>query len=147
MTANPDTDTSTHTQLAELQRLSKIGLPALLGIQVLRIDGDEYESAMTITPQHLAPNGYLHAASVIALADTTCGFACRLHLPEGAEGFTTAELKSNHLGTMREGTAHCIASPLHTGRTTQVWDARVFNPETEKTIAAFRCTQIILWPK
>lgn len=133
--------------LEELQRLSKIGLPALLGIHVLRIQGTEYESAMTITPQHLAPNGYLHAASVIALADTTCGFACRLHLPEGAQGFTTAELKSNHLGTMREGTVHCIASPLHTGRTTQVWDARVFNPTTDKTIAAFRCTQIILWPK
>ena len=73
----------------------------------------------------LAPNGYLHAASVIALADTACGYGCLAHLPDGATSFTTIELKSNFLGTARDGTLSCIARPAHLGRNTQVWDATV----------------------
>ena len=72
----------------------------------------------------MAPNGFLHAASVIALADTSCGYGCVAYLPQGANGFTTIELKSNFLGTAREGAIACRA-PVHLGRTTQVWDAVV----------------------
>jgi D-amino-acid dehydrogenase len=70
-----------------------------------------------------APNGFLHAATVIALADTACGYGCIAHLPEGAENFTTVELKCNFLGTARDGTIVGTAKLTHSGRTTQVWDA------------------------
>ena len=99
-----------------------------------------------IQPFHLAPNGYLHAASVIALADTCCGFGCLASLPQGAHSFTTIELKSNFLATARQGQVSCIAAMTHGGRTTQVWDATVTN-DVEKTIAMFRCTQFVLYPK
>jgi 1,4-dihydroxy-2-naphthoyl-CoA hydrolase len=93
----------------------------------------------------LAPNGYLHAASVVGLADTACGLATRALLPEGASGFTTIELKANYLGTARDGRISTEATNVHAGRTTQVWDAVV---RTEaKTIALFRCTQSVLWPR
>jgi 1,4-dihydroxy-2-naphthoyl-CoA hydrolase len=120
-------------------------LPEHLGIVVVRVERGELEAELPVTPQLLAPNGYLHAASVVALADTTAGYGCLAHLPEGAKGFTTIELKSNHLGTVREGIVSCVARPAHLGRTTQVWDVQVSNPATGRAIALFRCTQMILY--
>ena len=122
-------------------------LPGLLGI-VVREVGDKLLSAeLAIQPAHLAPNGYLHAGTVVTLADTSCGYACIAHLPEGAENFTTIELKSNFLGTARSGMLDCEAKAVHAGRTTQVWDALVTHRDSGKLIATFRCTQMILWPK
>jgi uncharacterized protein (TIGR00369 family) len=102
---------------------------------------------LDIRPELLAPNGYLHAATVIALADTACGFGCIAHMPKGAENFTTVELKCNFLGTAREGTITAVAKPAHLGKNTQVWDAEVRRHGDGKPIALFRCTQMILWPK
>jgi uncharacterized protein (TIGR00369 family) len=96
-----------------------------------------------LSPDLLAPNGYLHAGAVVGLADTTCGYGCVASLPERATGFTTIELKTNFLGTAREGTLTCEGRMLHGGRTTQVWDATV--RAGEKTLALFRCTQLILY--
>jgi 1,4-dihydroxy-2-naphthoyl-CoA hydrolase len=92
----------------------------------------------------LAPNGYLHAGTVVTLADTACGYGCFAYLPEGGTGFTTIELKTNFLGTAREGTLECEALRVHAGRTTQVWDATV-RRDNEKIVALFRCTQLILY--
>ena len=78
---------------------------------------------MPVRATLMAPNGYLHAGSLVTLADTLCGYGCLLNLPDGASGFTTVELKSNHLGTTLDGTVAATATPAHLGRTTQVWDA------------------------
>ena len=99
-----------------------------------------------VGPEHLAPNGYLHAATVVALADSACGFGCLASLPEGAHSFTTLEPKSNFLGTATSGRISCSARMAHGGRTTQIWDAVVQN-EHGKEIALFRCTQFLLYPK
>ncbi|WP_370239192.1 PaaI family thioesterase [Neptunomonas phycophila] len=120
-------------------------LPGLLGIVFTKTSSTEVRAAMNVTQSHLAPNGFLHAGSVVTLADTSCGIGCIANLPEGASGFTTIELKSNHLGTARDGSIECVATPAHMGRTTQVWDAVVTNMESGKTIALFRCTQMILY--
>jgi 1,4-dihydroxy-2-naphthoyl-CoA hydrolase len=120
-------------------------LPELLGFEVFSTDTETISAGFEIRPHHLAPNGFLHAASVIMLADTACGYGCMINLPEGATSFTTIELKSNFLGTAREGQLSCTATPVHRGRTTQVWDATV--SAAGKTIALFRCTQMVIWPK
>ncbi len=129
-------------QLHERQRGT---LSELLGFDIISASPQEIKAGFDIKPHHLAPNGYLHAASIIMLADTSCGYGCMITLPEGANSFTTIELKSNFLGTAREGKVDCIAIPIHLGRTTQVWDATV--SAAGKTIALFRCTQMVLWPK
>jgi 1,4-dihydroxy-2-naphthoyl-CoA hydrolase len=121
-------------------------LPELLGVEILAVDRGRVRSRLELRPQLLAANGYLHAGSVVTLADTSCGYGCVANLPEGAEGFTTVELKANFIGTAREGTIECEATQAHGGRTTQLWDARVFDPARERDIALFRCTQLILWP-
>jgi len=122
-------------------------LPGHLGVEILTLRRDLVESRMAVGKHVMAPNGYLHAASVVALADTSCGYGCRAALPEGAKGFTTIELKANFLGTAREGAIVCSAKPLHLGRTTQVWDAVVSVEGSDARIAIFRCTQMVLWPK
>jgi 1,4-dihydroxy-2-naphthoyl-CoA hydrolase len=121
-------------------------LPGLLGVVVTRIDTGEMATELAIRADLMAPNGFLHAGSIVTLADTSCGYGCFAALPPGASGFTTIELKSNHLGTAREGTIECVAKAAHLGKSTQVWDAVVTHRETGKTIALFRCTQMILYP-
>jgi uncharacterized protein (TIGR00369 family) len=101
-------------------------------------------SRLAIRRERLAPNGYLHAASVVTLADTSCGYGTMASLPEGARGFTTIELKTNFLGTLLEGALACEATLVHGGRTTQIWDARVSDEATGRPVALFRCTQLLL---
>jgi 1,4-dihydroxy-2-naphthoyl-CoA hydrolase len=131
----------------ELNAMLPGTLPGLLGIVVDTHEPGRLTSHIDIRSDLLAPNGYLHAATVVALADTSCGLPTRALLPEGSSGFTTIELKSNHLGTAREGRIDALATNVHAGRTTQVWDAVVTNHETGKTLALFRCTQSVLWPR
>ncbi len=132
--------------LSEVNRRSEGHLPGLLGIVFTELTRQTVRAEMTVRPELMAPNGFLHAASVIALADTACGYGCRLLLPEGSNGFTTIELKSNFLGTAKEGRVLVVASPVHAGRTTQLWDAEVRNEEG-KLMAMFRCTQAVLYPR
>jgi uncharacterized protein (TIGR00369 family) len=122
-------------------------LPGLLGIRVSEVGSGFVLAEFEVTQSHLAPNGYLHAGSVVTLADTACGYACVAHLPEGAQSFTTIELKSNFVGTAREGVVECEAKAVHLGRNTQLWDALVKHRDTGKLMATFRCTQMVLWPK
>ena len=103
-------------------RAATAGCPASSACASCRSSDNRLDAELDIRPELLAPNGYLHAATVIALADTAAGYACLAHLPDGAQNFTTIELKCNFLGTAREGTLACVATPAHLGRTTQVWD-------------------------
>lgn len=121
-------------------------LPGYLGVVVTNVDGTTVNAELAVRPQLLAPNGYLHAGTVVTLADTAAGYGCIANLPDGASGFTTIELKSNHLGTAREGIVECKATAVHLGRTTQVWDAVVTHRDSGRTIAMFRCTQMLLYP-
>jgi 1,4-dihydroxy-2-naphthoyl-CoA hydrolase len=120
-------------------------LPGLIGIDVLEIEGPRVRSRLDVRRELMAPIGYLHAATVVALADTTAGYGAWANLPEGASGFTTLELKTNFLGTARDGGIACEATLVHGGRSTQVWDAVVTIEGTAKQIALFRCTQMILY--
>ncbi|MBJ6723801.1 PaaI family thioesterase [Geomesophilobacter sediminis] len=130
---------------AYFNELGAIYLPGRIGLTITEVGAAELHAELALQPFHLAPNGYLHAGAVVTLADTAAGYGCAANLPEGAKSFTTIELKSNHLGTAREGTIECVAKAAHLGKTTQVWDVTVTHRETGKTIALFRCTQMILY--
>jgi uncharacterized protein (TIGR00369 family) len=122
-------------------------LPGLLGIEFAAIGPGRVTGRLPLRQDHLAPNGYLHAATVVALADTSCGYGTMASLPEGARSFTTVEIKANYLGTLLEGTVACEATLTHGGRTTQVWDARVTDEATGRLLALFRCTQLLIYPR
>lgn len=139
--------TSSPPTVDQLNQRSSAHLPGHLGIVITSCAPGEVRAEMTVRQALMAPNGYLHAGSAVTLADTCCGYGCVSSLPDGATGFTTIELKSNHLGTAREGIVDCVAKAAHLGRNTQVWDAVVTHRDTGKTIALFRCTQMVLYPK
>jgi 1,4-dihydroxy-2-naphthoyl-CoA hydrolase len=129
--------------LAQLTEAGRGMLPGTLGIEIDSVEDGRVLGRMALDDRHMAPNGYLHAAAVIGLADTACGYGCLLGLPEGGTGFTTIELKTNFLRTASSGTIACEATLVHGGRTTQIWDATV-RDEQGRTLALFRCTQLIL---
>jgi 1,4-dihydroxy-2-naphthoyl-CoA hydrolase len=133
--------------LDELNERGLGTLPGLIGLEILKAQEGAVSSRLDLREELMAPNGYLHAATVVALADTSCGYGTFVNLPEGAEGFTTIELKSNFVGTKRGGAIACEAKLVHGGRTTQVWDATVSDEEGDKPIALFRCTQMILYSR
>jgi 1,4-dihydroxy-2-naphthoyl-CoA hydrolase len=123
-------------------------LPQILGLEISIAEIGVATGRFEVADRHMAPNGYMHAASAVALADSCCGMGCMRARPEGASGFTTIELKTNLLGTAKVGEiVTCQARLVHGGRTTQVWDAEVRNETASKVIALFRCTQLILYPK
>jgi 1,4-dihydroxy-2-naphthoyl-CoA hydrolase len=130
-----------------LNARSKGRLPGLVGYRVVALEEGKVSAELDIRPDLVAPNGYLHAATVIALADTACGYGCLAHLPQGAANFTTIELKANFLGTATDGTIACAATPAHLGNTTQIWDAVVTCKSDGRKLALFRCTQLVIWPK
>lgn len=129
--------------LDQLNQYGKNHLPELVGFEVMDVSPGLLHARMKVEQKLLSPNGYLHAASVIALADSACGYGTLHDLADTASGFTTIELKCNFLGTARDGILHCEARRMHGGRSTQVWDATV-SREDGQTIALFRCTQIVL---
>lgn len=135
------------TLVEELNARSAGYLPGLIGVEILDVGDGRLHSRLVLRAEVMAPNGYLHAATVVALADTSCGYGTIAHLPPGAQSFTTIELKSNFLGTARAGTITCEASLVHGGRTTQVWDARIADGSTGAVIALFRCTQLLIYPR
>jgi uncharacterized protein (TIGR00369 family) len=123
-------------------------LPGNLGLEWEVVAQGEAKARFTVTQGHMAPNGFVHAASVVCLVDSACGYGCIASLPEGASGFTTIELKTNFLSTAKVGeVVACRAWLVHGGRMTQVWDAEAVNETTGKVMAAFRCTQMVLYPR
>jgi 1,4-dihydroxy-2-naphthoyl-CoA hydrolase len=129
--------------LAQLNEAGASLFPGHIGVEIQTVEDGIVRGRMELADRHLAPNGYLHAAAVIGLADTACGYGCILSLPEGGIGFTTIELKTNFLRSVRTGVITCEAKLVHGGRATQIWDATVSDPGG-RSMALFRCTQLIL---
>ena len=129
--------------LAQLQEMGSYGFPGLLGIEFYEADEGRVLARLALEEKHMSPNGYVHAGTIVGLADSVSGYGCILNLPDGATGFTTIELKTNFLRSAQAGTSSCEAQLVHGGRTTQLWDATVTDAEGRK-MAIFRCTQLIL---
>ena len=131
--------------LEELQRQLQGRLPGLLGIVLVRAEPGAVDARLPLRPDLMAPNGYVHAGTVVALADTSCGMGCLASLPAGIDNFTTIELKANFVrSAASDQTLLCSARMVHGGRTTQVWDATVAREGDDRPLALFRCTQYLL---
>lgn len=134
----------------ELEQMTAFGetfFPGHLGLRITDFGDTWMEAEFDVAPHLMAPNGFLHAGAVLTLADSVAGYGCQRALPKGATSFTTVELKSNFVGTAREGTVSARGDLVHSGRTTQLWDAVVTHKDKDKRIALFRCTQLIVYPK
>jgi uncharacterized protein (TIGR00369 family) len=132
-------------ELEEFRERLKGRLSELFGMELLEVEHGRALMRLDLKEEHMAPNDFLHAGTVVSLADSCCGLGCRMSLPEGATSFTTVELKSNFLrSATAEDALACEATMAHGGRTTQVWDATITRESDGKPLALFRCTQYLL---
>ena len=139
--------TTNHTSVEDLNRANEGKLPGWLGLEITAVKDGLVEGRLPVRSELIAHTGYLLAGALLSVADILCAYGVSTAWPEGASGFTTAEVKCNFMSTAREGAVLCRATLLHGGRTTQVWDAHMTNEATGKLMAAFRCTQVILYPR
>lgn len=131
--------------LDALNALSRDNFPAMMGIDIIHVEPGKLLAQMPVKPEFFAPNGFLHAGSIVTFADTMAGYASISHLPENGKSFTTLELKSNFIRATREGYLEGECTAEHMGRTTQVWRVIVKSKESQKKLAIFSCTQLILY--
>ena len=122
-------------------------LPGVLDIKVTDVKKGMLKAQLEVSRKHLSINGFLHAGTLITLADSAAGYGCMANLPDGASGFTTIELKSNMTSSVKEGAISCVSECVHSGRTTQVWESIVTSEVTGKMLAKFICTQLVIYPK
>ena len=139
--------TSNTTSVDDLNRANLGKLPEHLGLTITEVEPGRVVGRFEVRPELVAHTGFLLAGVVLSVADILCAYGVSSAWPEGASGFTTAEVKCNFTSTLRGGAAICTAELLHGGRTTQVWDATLRDEATGRLMAAFRCTQIILYPR
>ena len=139
--------TTNHTSVDKLNAANVGKLPGHIGLRITGVAPGRVAGAFDVRPDLMAHTGYLLAGAVLSIADILCAYGVSTVWPDGASGFTTTEVKCNFTGTARTGTVACVATLLHGGRTTQVWDAAVRDVAGDRLIAAFRCTQIILYPR
>jgi uncharacterized protein (TIGR00369 family) len=130
---------------ADFEQLGLGTLAELLGISVAEVAPGRVVLILKLRPELLLKTGFVHAGTVVSLADTSAGYGCRASLPEHAGGFTTIELKANLLASATaEDELRSEARMVHAGRTTQVWDAEVTRTRDGRVIGLFRCTQMLL---
>lgn len=139
--------TVNRTSVEKLNDANLGKLPGHIGLEVTAVEPGRVSGRFPVRPELVAHTGFMLAGVVLSVADILCAYGVSTVWPEGASGFTTAEVKCNFMGTVREGAVACSASMLHGGRTTQVWDATLTDQASGRLLAAFRCTQIILYPR
>jgi 1,4-dihydroxy-2-naphthoyl-CoA hydrolase len=131
---------------AQIQERLKGILPELLGIQLVEVTPDKVLATLMVRPELCTTGKILHGGSIMAFADTLGAVGTVVNMPPG-HGTATIESKTNFIGGAAEGTTVTgEATPVHKGRTTQVWQTRISNAEG-KLVALVTQTQIVMPPR
>ena len=119
-------------------------LATLLGVSVTRADKDAVEGSLLVKEELCTLGGTLHGGGIMALADSLGAIAAFLNLPEGAQGTTTIESKTNFLRAAPVGTTVSARTvPVNVGRRLSVWSTTV-SGEDGKPVAVVTQTQLVL---
>jgi 1,4-dihydroxy-2-naphthoyl-CoA hydrolase len=129
--------------VARLNRTRSGSLWELLDVTLLSADPERVVLTTTIGPLHKQQAGYLHGGISLWLAETAASIGTALNIDMQQQMPLGLEINANHLRPKREGRLTATATPLHRGRTTQVWEIRITD-EHEKLICISRCTLAVL---
>lgn len=115
----------------------------VLDIKLVSAEKDKVVATMPIGPNHRQQIGYLHGGISVLLAESLASLGTALNIDPSKQMAFGLEINANHLRPKREGQLTGVATPIHRGRTTQVWDIRI-SDENDKLICVSRCTVAIV---
>lgn len=123
---------------------SRIPFAGLIGMEVTSATKERIEARMLVRPDLCNPMAGLHGGAAMSLADTLGAMGASMNLPEGANGTTTLESKTNFIGAAKSGdTVLAVCTPIHIGRRTSIWQTRI-TTKAGKTVALVTQTQMVL---
>ncbi|HEX5829386.1 MAG TPA: hotdog fold thioesterase [Gemmatimonadaceae bacterium] len=129
--------------LDQLRALDARGLSDALGIEVVELTPDRVVALMPVDERTRQPFGILHGGASVALAETAVSLGAWRSIDRERFAAVGLEINANHLRAKADGTVRVVATPLHRGRTTQVWSAEI-RDEADRLVCIARCTMAIV---
>ncbi|MCL9684926.1 hotdog fold thioesterase [Legionella maioricensis] len=119
--------------IEELNRIGKNTMVEFLGIQFTEVGEDFLSATMPVNDRTKQPIGILHGGANMALAETVASMAANAVIDPNQFYCVGLEINANHIRSVREGLVRAVTSPIHLGRTTQIWQIDIFNEAGKKT--------------
>ncbi|NPU14659.1 PaaI family thioesterase [Bradyrhizobium sp. 83002] len=132
--------------MTPLERINSLKMPfaELKGVTFTEASAERVVAQMLVRPDLCTLHHTIHGGAIMALADSVGAAATVINLPEDAKGTTTIESKTNFIGGAKEGSVvTAIATPVHRGRRTQVWQTRI-ETDDGRLVAIVSQTQLVL---
>lgn len=114
-----------------------------LGIEIVEAGKERVVARMPVEPRVHQPFGLLHGGASIALAETVASTGAWMNCDQARENVVGLEINANHLRAKRDGVVTAVATPVHVGRRTQVWEVRITD-EQGKAVCVSRCTLAVI---
>lgn len=131
-------------QNIQAQNIATVGFAKLMGIELIEVTPQRVRGQLKIGPDLCTTGGIMHGGAIMAFADTIGAIGARINLPEGANGTTTTESKTNFLsGVPVDTVVIAEATPVKIGRRLSVWQTRI-STEEGKLVALITQSQMVL---
>lgn len=133
------TSNKTEEILAEMRAGGNRGLATTLGIEMISLDPERVVATMPVDERTRQPFGILHGGASLGLAETVASVAALLNIDREKFVAMGLEINANHVRTISEGVVTATGTPLHRGRTTQLWEIKIVD-EQGRLVCISRCT-------
>jgi uncharacterized protein (TIGR00369 family) len=114
-----------------------------LGIELLTTTPNLVEAKMPVDHRTHQPAGLLHGGASVALAETVASLGTYLNIDRDTQTAVGLEINANHIRSVRDGFVYATATPIHSGKSTFVWDIRIVD-ENQRLVCVSRCTVAVV---
>jgi uncharacterized protein (TIGR00369 family) len=129
--------------LDAMRQASRGTMADWMNLELVEVTPERVVARMPVTPAVHQPFGLLHGGASVALAETVASIGAWMNVDQATQGAVGLEINANHLRGKRSGTITAVATPIHIGRRTQVWEARLTD-EDDKLVCVSRCTLAVV---
>ncbi len=129
--------------LKELNEWHNNSMQRHVGIEFTEAGEDYLKATMPVDYRTKQPMGLLHGGASVVLAESLGSVASVLCIDSNTQTVVGLEINANHIKSARDGYVTGVAKPIHLGRSTQVWEIKIYN-EQEKLLCISRITNAIL---
>lgn len=129
--------------LDQLRSRATRHLADALGIELVELTKERVVATMPVDDRTRQPFGILHGGASVALAETLASLAATMNADLERSYVVGVEINANHIRAKKEGVVTGTATPIHVGRSTQVWEVRIVDEE-QRIICVSRCTLAVV---